>query len=144
MSRSLSILLLILVSATSGFAQTEGLATIRTRFFHDPDNGIRHLVHALQEADNDFFSLPYLARERRFNEMVRICDPEENEAGGNQQIREFVCPVVEDIGARLREFSQGRRIKYLIDISNESCLFPLNEKIHITREFVDEYNRLNP
>ena len=143
--RNLYILLLILTLATPTLAQTRNVAAIRTRFLHDPEDGIKRFVRALNEVDSNLYSLSYWEQERRVEEILGTCDLEESAAGENQQIRETVCPVLEDIKNRLQEFAQRRKL-FLIDsndMSNRSCLIFRVYK-DMTREFIDEYNRLYP
>ncbi len=144
---SLSVSLLILALAIPTLAQTRNVATIRTRFLHHPEDGIKRLVRALNEVDSNLYSLSYWERERRVEEILDTCDLEESAVGENQQIRETVCPVLEDIRNYVQEFAQRRKL-FLIDMSNDrnnhaGVLFFRVYK-DMTREFIDGYNRLNP
>jgi hypothetical protein len=136
---------LILVLLQPCFAQSGRVAIIHTEEFFHPERGIKRLVRALKELDQDFFSRSFDAQEKQFLEIDKVCFPErQQKVEGHERVKEIVCQVMEDISKRAEVFARRHKIKELVDIHDEVGLFKIAKLKDFTRQFINEYNRRNP
>jgi hypothetical protein len=137
--------LLALVLLQPSFAQTGKVAIIHTEEFFHPERGIKRLIRALKELDQDFYSRPFEAQEKQFLEIDKVCFPEGlQKVEGRERVKEIVCPVLEDVSKRAEMFAKKRKIRQLVDIHDEVGLFKVGKVKDVTREFINEYNYRNP
>jgi hypothetical protein len=137
--------LLALVLLQPSFAQTGKVAIIHTEEFFHPERGIKRLIRALKELDQDFYSRPFEAQEKQFLEINKICFPEGLQiVEGRERVKEIVCPVLEDVSKRAGMFAKKRKIRQMVDIHDEVGLFKVDKLKDLTREFINYYNYRNP
>lgn len=142
---AVSTLLFVLVLFQPCFAQSGKVAIVHTEEFFHPTRGIKRLVRALKELDQDFFSRPFKTQEKQFLEIDKVCFPEgQQKVEGNERVKEIVCPVLDDISKRAAVFAKRRKIKEMVDIHDEVGLFKIGKLKDVTRQFINEYNRRNP
>ena len=138
-------LLLALVLLQPCFAQSGKVAIIHIEEFFHPERGIKRLVRALKELDQDFFTRPFEAQEKQFFEIDKVCFPEgQQKVEVHERVKEIVCPVMDDISKRAEVFAKRQKIKQLVDIHDEVGLFKIDKLKDVTRQFINEYNRRNP
>src|SRR4029434_4597393 len=116
--------LLAVVLLQPCFAQSRKVAIIHLEEFFHLERGIKRLVRALKELDQDFFSHPFEAQQKEFLEMDKVCFPErQQKIEGRERVKEIVCPVLEDISKRAEVFAKRRKIKELVDLHDGVGLF---------------------
>src|SRR5512133_2884839 len=109
--------LFVLVLLQPCFAQSRKVAVMHTEEFFHPERGIKRLVRALKELDQDFYSRSLKVQEKQFLELNKVCFPEgQQKVEGRERVKEIVCPVMEDVVKRAEVFRRKRKITQLVDI----------------------------
>ncbi len=94
--------------------------------------------------------LDQLKRKTQIETLRRLyeCKSQEAQSDYNKRRQEVTLPVFDDISKSLEAFSKQRGIKLLLDANKMACSVPCNKdlmaKLDVTREFINEYNRLHP
>ena len=94
--------------------------------------------------------LDQLKRKTRLETLRRLYERKSQEAqsGYNKRMQEVTLPVFDDIRKSLEAFTKRRGIMMLLDANKMACAVPCNNDVmaknDVTREFIDEYNRLHP